>query len=181
MGGGSGDRGLVSEKEHAAKAASTPSESPTITTIRKTVTLSEEHRAKDAADPFDGFEEVWGLWPNKAREVDARKVWGLLSDGGRACVLQVAKQLARLAPEGSDDEQWVPHLGHWMREKRWREWTAGLPANWKVSRKSTSAAPAGGVPRPAQQPEPHCATVPVRESAVCDPESPFPAPVQNEC
>ena len=90
------------------------------------VKRSEVKKSKpkpDALAVASAFEEFWNFYPNKAKELPARKAWMKLSPQGEL-LQRIAAALA-LQKQGynwqKSDGAFVPHAVNWLKDKQWND------------------------------------------------------------
>lgn len=84
-----------------------------------------------SANPLEGFDQFWKLYPRKVGKAPAEKAWKKLKVTRELFAL-IANALARQSVSIDwlkSGGQYIPHPSKWLNEKRWEdETTAGKPS-----------------------------------------------------
>lgn len=69
----------------------------------------------------EGFDEFWGLYPNKKAKQDALKAWRKVKPDERPTVAQALKAVKQTEQWQKDDGKFVPLAASWLNGRRWED------------------------------------------------------------
>lgn len=85
--------------------------------------LSKKVDSKKAKSKASGFEEFWGVYPNKRDKSKACELWQKLAPDAalKKQIIAAVKQQAKSDEWTKDGGQFVPYPSTWLRRRRWED------------------------------------------------------------